>query len=81
MDEQLEYGFATAVFVLEHVAEKITPAEAESMFGETAKENFWRVWPTVRMWVDGLWQRLEDERGAAAMAVEDEEIDEVGGGG
>jgi hypothetical protein len=71
----------TAIFVLEHTAEKITPAEAERDFGEVTKESFWRRWPTIRDWVESLWQRLEDERGAMARPVEDEELDDVGGGG
>jgi hypothetical protein len=81
MDTQLEYGIGTAVFVLEHAAEKLTPEEADREFSETTKENFWRVWPDVRDWVESLWQRLDDERRAMARPVEDEELDDVGGGG
>jgi hypothetical protein len=81
MDQQLEYGFTTAVFVLDHTAGKISPAEADSGFGEVTKENFWRMWPEVRSWAEELWQRLEDERGNASRPVEDEDLDDVGGGG
>jgi hypothetical protein len=80
-DEQLEYGFTTAVFVLDHTARKLSPDDAEREFGETAKENFWRMWPVVREWADELHRQIEDERGHMATPVEDEEIDEVGGGG
>jgi hypothetical protein len=81
VDEQIEYGFTTAVFVLEHAAEKVTPAEADRAFGEVTKENFWRMWPTVREWAEALWQRLEDERASMARPAEDEDLDDVGGGG
>jgi hypothetical protein len=81
MDDQQEYGFVTAVFVLQHTAEKLGPGEAERNFTETTKENFWRVWPDVRDWVESLWQRLDDERRAMARPAEDEELDDVGGGG
>jgi hypothetical protein len=81
MDDQIEYGFTTAVFVLEHTADKITADEAESGFSEVTKENFWRLWPEVREWAEQLWQRLDDERSAMARPVEDEELDDVGGGG
>jgi hypothetical protein len=80
-DEQLEYGFTTAVFVLDHTARKLSTDQAEREFGETAKENFWRMWPTVREWADDLHRQIDDERGHMATPVEDEEYDEVGGGG
>jgi hypothetical protein len=80
-EEQLEYGFTTAVFVLDHTARKLDVSEAERQFGETAKENFWRMWPTVRDWAERLWEEIDDERGHMATPVEDEEVDEVGGGG
>ncbi|HEX9235151.1 MAG TPA: hypothetical protein VF972_02595 [Actinomycetota bacterium] len=81
MDEQLEYGFGTAVYVLDHTAEKLTPADAESGFGEVTKENFWRMWPTIRDWAEALWQGLDDERANQARPAEDELVDDVGGGG
>ena len=81
MQDQLEYGFGTAVFVLDHTAEKISPDEAERAFGEVTKENFCRMWPGIKQWADALWQSLDDEREAMARPVMDEELDEVGGGG
>ncbi|HYV00872.1 MAG TPA: hypothetical protein VEM93_00795 [Actinomycetota bacterium] len=81
MQDQLEYGFGTAIFVLDHTAEKISPEEAERSFGEVTKENFWRMWPDVKQWADALWRSLEDERSSMARPVLDEELDEVGGGG
>jgi hypothetical protein len=81
MDDHTEYGFTTAVFVLEHTTDKLSPAEADSAFSEVTKENFWRMWPEVREWADGLWQLLEDERRTSSMPVQDEELDDVGGGG
>ena len=81
MDTQLEYGIGTAVFVLEHASEKLTPEEADREFSETTKENFWRMWPSVREWAEALWQMLEDERGSMARPALDEELDDVGGGG
>ncbi len=81
MDEQLEYGMATAIFVLDHTAEKMSPEDAERGFSETSKENFRRMWPSVREWGEKLWQLLEDERGAMSRPVQDEELDDVGGGG
>ena len=80
-EEQLEYGFTTAVFVLDHTSGKITPDDAERQFGEVAKENFWRMWPGIKSWAEDLWHRIDDERGHMATPVEDDEYDEVGGGG
>jgi hypothetical protein len=80
-DEQLEYGFTTAVFVLDHTSRKLGPEDAERNFGDVAKENFWRMWPTVKEWAEQLWQAIDDERRHMATPVEDEELDEVGGGG
>jgi hypothetical protein len=81
MDEQLEYGFGTAVFVLDHTAGKLSVDQAERSFGDVTKENFWRMWPGVKEWADTLWQLIDDERGAMARPAEDEELDDVGGGG
>jgi hypothetical protein len=80
-DEQLEYGFSTGIFVLDHTAEKMEVGEADRAWSETTKENFWRMWPTVRDWAEALYQRIEDERAHMASPVEDDELDEVGGGG
>ena len=81
MQEQYEYGFGTAVFVLDHTADKLTPEEAERSFSEVTKENFWRMWPNVRGWAESLWQMIEDERAHPSRPVGDEELDDVGGGG
>ena len=81
MNEQIEYGFGTAIFVLDYTADKITPTDADRAFGETTKENFWRMWPVIKEWADGLWQALEDERGSMSRPVVDEDLDDVGGGG
>jgi hypothetical protein len=81
MDDQLEYGFGTAVFVLDYTADKLTATDAERKFGEVTKENFWRMWPDVREWAEALWRLIDDERGSMARPVEDEELDDVGGGG
>jgi len=81
MDVQLEYGFGTAVFVMDHVAGKLAAADAEREFNEVTKENFWRMWPDIREWGEQLWRVLEDERGDMARPALDEELDEVGGGG
>jgi len=80
-DEQLEYGFTTAVFVLDHTSRKIGAEDAERAFGDVAKENFWRMWPTVKDWAEQLWQAIDDERRDMASPVQDDELDEVGGGG
>jgi hypothetical protein len=80
-EEQLEYGFTTAVFVLDHTARKLSPDEAERGFAETAKENFWRMWPTIKEWADDLHGQIEDERGHKAAPVEEGEYEELGGGG
>jgi hypothetical protein len=81
MDQQFEYGFGTAVFVLDHTAEKLSVDDAERSFGDVTKENFWRMWPSIKEWADGLWGLIDDERGAMARPAEDEELDDVGGGG
>ena len=80
-DEQLEYGFTTAVFVLDHTSRKIGAEDAERAFGDVAKENFWRMWPGIKQWAEELWHAIDDERGHMATPVEDDEYDEVGGGG
>ena len=81
MQDQLEYGFGTAIFVLDHTADKITAPEAERLFGEVTKENFWRMWPVIRDWAEVLWATIDEERGQMARPVEDEELDETGGSG
>jgi hypothetical protein len=81
VDEQLEYGFGTAVYVLDHTAEKLSVEDADRDFGEVTKENFWRMWPDVRQWAEALWQRLDEERGNQARPAEDDLVDDVGGGG
>jgi hypothetical protein len=81
MDEQFEYGFGTAIFVLDHTAGKLTADDAERSFGDLTKENFWRMWPHVKSWADDLWNRIEDERGHLSRPALDEELDDVGGGG
>ncbi|MFN2590764.1 MAG: hypothetical protein ABR518_08325 [Actinomycetota bacterium] len=81
MDEQLEYGFGTAVYVLDHTADKMTPADAESGFSEVTKENFRRMWPDIREWAEELWQRLDEERSNQARPATDDLVDDVGGGG
>ena len=81
MDEQMEYGFTRAVFVLDHVAEKHTAVEAEREFTEVTKENFWRMWPDIREWAEALWTAIDEERGQMARPVEDDELDETGGSG
>jgi hypothetical protein len=80
-DEQLEYGFSTAIFVLDHTVQKLDAAEAERAWSEVTKENFWRMWPSIRDWAEPLWQEIDAERGHMAKPVEDDEYDEVGGGG
>jgi hypothetical protein len=81
VQEQLEFGFGTAVFVLDHTAAKLTPEEAERVFGEVTKENFWRMWPNIRSWAESLFEMLDEDRMITATPVEDEELDDVGGGG
>lgn len=81
MDEQLEYGFGTAVFVLDHTAGKLKADEAERTFGEVTKENFWRMWPGIKDWAGDLWQLIDEERGHMARPALDEDLDDVGGGG
>jgi hypothetical protein len=81
MDEQLEYGFGTAVFVLDHTAGKLSVEEAERSFGDVTKENFLRMWPGIKEWAESLWQLIDDERGDLSRPAQDEELDDVGGGG
>ena len=81
MDEQFEYGFGTAVFVLDHVAGKMPAEEAERSFNEVSKENFWRMWPAIKEWAESLWRLIDDERAEMARPVQDDDLDDVGGGG
>ena len=81
MDEQLEYGFGTAVFVLDHTAGKLSVPDAERSFGEVTKENFWRMWPGIMEWAGSLWAMIDEERADMARPAKDEDLDEVGGGG
>ena len=39
------------------------------------------MWPTVKDWAEQLWQAIDDERRDMASPVQDDELDEVGGGG
>lgn len=81
MDEQLEYGFTTAVFVLDHVAEKVDPAEAGRSFSAVTRENFWRMWPTVREWAEAVWAGINEDLADRAVPATEDEFDETGGGG
>jgi hypothetical protein len=81
MDEQFEYGFGTAIFVLDHTAGKLKVDDAERTFGDLTKENFWRMWPHIKSWADDLWEQIEDERGHLSRPALDDELDDVGGGG
>jgi hypothetical protein len=81
VDEQFEYGFGTAVFVLDHLAGKLSVEEAERSFGDVTKENFLRMWPAIKDWAGSLWTLIDEERGDMARPAEDEELDDVGGGG
>jgi hypothetical protein len=60
VEEQQEYGFGTAIFVLDHTADKVTPEEADRSFGEVTKENFWRMWPAIREWAETFVSQIRD---------------------
>lgn len=79
--EDIEHSFGTAVFILDHTVQKMSPDLALGRFGDTTQENFWRMWPQIKMWCDTLWNDIEDERGTHSQPHEEEGLLDLGEGG
>lgn len=79
--EENEHAFGTAVFILDHTVQKVPPTTALSRFGDVTQENFWRMWPQIKMWCDALWVEIEEERGAHSTPADDDEHHELGEAG
>ena len=79
--EDNEHAFGTAIFILDHTVQKVPQSEALSRFGDLTQENFWRMWPQIKMWCDALWADIEDERGGHATPVDEDEDLEIGEAG
>lgn len=76
-----EHAFNTAIFVLDHTAERVTAEEALNAFGDMTQESFWRMWPDIRAWGEALWHDIEEERGHRSVpADEEDDHAELGGG-
>lgn len=79
--EDIEHAFGTAVFILDHTVSKVSAHNALGSFGDVTQENFWRMWPQIKMWCDSLWNEIEEERGHHARPHDDDDPHESGGEG
>lgn len=80
--EDTEHAFGTAIFILDHTVERTSVDDALSRYGDVTQENFWRMWPQIKAWGDGLWAQIEGERRHHSSPVGDDDDDhtELGGG-
>ena len=79
--EDVEHAFSTAVFIFDHTVQRISADDAVRKFNDVTQENFWRMWPQIKMWGEALWNHIEDDRGMhATPEVKDEHL-ETGGSG
>jgi hypothetical protein len=79
--EEVEHAFGTAVFILDHTVQKISAHEALGKFDDVTQENFWRMWPQIKMWCDGLWEEIQEDRGAHSQPHDQDEHQETGDAG
>jgi hypothetical protein len=70
-----------ALSILDRVAGEVTIDEAPARFDEAALQVFWRDWPRLAAWAGALWRRLEPDLAVPSSAVNDPDLDEVGGEG
>jgi hypothetical protein len=59
---------------------EVDPEVAARSWQSSELEVFWREWPEIKSWADGLWGRLDRDLAQPATPVRDPELDEVGGG-
>ena len=79
--DDIEHAFGTAIFIMDHTVQKMSADAALGTFGDLTQENFWRMWPQIKLWCDTLWNDIEDERGTHAQPHDEESFDELGGSG
>lgn len=79
--EDVEHAFGTAMFILDHTVQRMSADDAVKKFGDVTQENFWRMWPQIKMWADHLWDEIQDDRGLHATSVDLDDDLELGSGG
>lgn len=79
--DKISEEFTDAFHKLEGVADAATPEEAAKTLDETTLQVFWRDWPHLSSWAGKLWRLLNEQLADPATPPQDEELDEVGGGG
>lgn len=79
--DDIEHSFGTAVFIFDHTVQKVSAHKALQTFGDVTQENFWRMWPQIKMWCDAFWDEIEEDRGVHSQPHDDEDPRELGEGG
>jgi hypothetical protein len=79
--EDTEHAFGTAIFILDHTVQRISADEAVRRFGDVTQENFWRMWPQIRLWAESLYHHIEEDRRLHATPADEDEHLEIGGSG
>ncbi len=79
--DDVEHAFGTAVFIFDHTVQRVSAEEAVRKFGDVTQENFWRMWPQIKMWADNLWDEIEEDRRLHATPADQDDDLELGGGG
>jgi hypothetical protein len=81
--EELNERLQEAMAAFQQVVSEAKPAEMWRGMDELTVEQFWQSWPEARAWGEFLYQLIAKERGEKATPAkdQDEEYDEIGGGG
>ncbi|MEX0832761.1 MAG: hypothetical protein WD757_04120 [Actinomycetota bacterium] len=79
--EDTEHAFGTAVFILDHTVQRVSADEAVKKFSDVTQENFWRMWPQIKLWGDSLYSHVEEDRRLHATPADEDEHLDVGGSG
>jgi hypothetical protein len=79
--DDIEHSFGTAVFIFDHTVQKVSAHKALQTFGDMTQENFWRMWPQIKMWCDAFWDEIEEDRGIHSQPHDDDDPHELGEGG
>jgi len=79
--EDTEHAFGTAIFILDHTVQRVAADEAVKKFSDVTQENFWRMWPQIKMWADAVYLQIQEDRAFHATPVDEDEHLETGGSG
>lgn len=79
--EDTEHAFGTAIFILDHTVQRVSADEAVKKFSDVTQENFWRMWPQIKLWGESLYSHVEEDRRLHATPADEDENLDVGGSG